>query len=115
MAAAPPGAPLHAPGPGCCLPECPARQAPDTRRRPPGHAPCPSVLPVHSTASSPTTTNLPTGAPSAGVPGENVVSVAPARLLFFGILGEIIRHRDLGQHPGDDLIRQALKGLMNTS
>ena len=34
---------------------------------------------------------------------------------FFGVLGEIIRRRDLGQYPGDDLIRQALKGLMNTS
>src|ERR1700694_1984564 len=100
MAAAPPAWPLHAPGPGYCLPECPTRQAPDTRRRPPGHAHCPSVLPAHSTASSRTTTNLQTGAPRAVVPGQNVVSVAPARLLFFGFLGEIIRRRDLGQHPG---------------
>src|SRR5271168_4188124 len=114
MAAAPPVGLLHAPGPGCCPPECPTRQTPDTRRCPPGHAPCPSVLPAHSTASSPTTTNLPIGAPSAVVPGENVASVAPARLLFFGVLGEIVRRRDLGQHAGDDLIRQALKGLMNT-
>src|SRR5438093_43706 len=115
MAAAPPVDPLHAPGPGCCLPESPTRQAPDTRRRPPGHALCPSVLPAHSTASSPTTTNRPIGAPSAVVPGENAASVALARLLFFCVLGEIVRRRDLGQHPGDDLIRQALKGLMNTS
>src|SRR5450755_2348239 len=113
MAAAPPGGPLHAPRPGCCLLESPTRQIPDTRRRPPGHARCPSVLPAHSTPSSPTTTNLPTGAPSAVVPREHVISVALARLLFLGILGEIIRRRDLGQHPGDDLIRQALKGLMN--
>src|SRR2546426_980857 len=101
MAAAPPVDPLHAPGPGSCLPECLTRQTPDTRRRPPGHAPCPSALPAHSTTSSPTTANLPTGAPSAVVSGENVVSVLPARLLFFGILGEIIRRRDLSQHPGD--------------
>src|ERR1700730_12491051 len=113
MAAAPPGGPLHAPGPGCCLPECPTRQAPDTHRRLPGHAPCPSALPAHSRASSPTTTSLPTGAPSAVVLGENVVSVAPVRLLFFGILGEIVRRRDLSQHAGDDLIRQALTVLMN--
>jgi DDE superfamily endonuclease len=41
--------------------------------------------------------------------------VVPGRLLFFSILSEIIRRRGLGQHPGNDLIGQALKGLMNTS
>src|SRR5581483_5526386 len=115
MAAALPVDPLHAPGLDCCLSECPTRQTPDTHRLPPGHAHHPSVVRAHSTTSSPTTTNLPSGAPSAIVPRENAVSVLPVRLLFLGILGEIIRRRDLGQHPGDDLIGQALKGLMNTS
>jgi len=34
---------------------------------------------------------------------------------FFWHPGEICHRRDLGQHAGDDLIRQSLKGLMNTS
>ena len=41
--------------------------------------------------------------------------MAPVRLLFFGVLGEIIRRCDLGQHPGHDLIGQVLKGSMNLS
>ena len=38
--------------------------------------------------------------------------MAPPRLLFLGVLGEGIRRRDLGQHAGDDLIRQVLKGTL---
>src|SRR5262249_21944554 len=102
---------LHVPRPGFCVPECPTRQAPDTRRSLPGHAPCPSALPAHSTVSSPTTTSLPTDAPSALVLGQNAVSVAPGRLLFFGVLAEGIRRRDLSQHTRDDLIRQT-RGLL---
>src|SRR5271163_4504778 len=113
MAAAPPVGLLPAPAPDCSPPECPAPPIPDTRRSPPGHALCPSVLLEHNTASSPTATNHPTDAPSVAVSGGNAVSVSPARLLFFGVLGEIIRRRDLGQQPGHDLIRQVLKGLMN--
>src|SRR5712691_7994529 len=36
-------------------------------------------------------------------------------ITFFSVLSEIIRRRGLGQHPGDDLIGQTLKGLMNPS
>src|SRR5476649_439086 len=99
MAAAPPVAPLHAPALDCCLSECPTRQTPDTRRRPLGHVRCPSVVRAHSTPLSPTTTSLPTDAPSAVVSRDNAVSVEPGRLLFFGSLGEIVRRRDLGQNP----------------
>src|SRR5262249_26566838 len=41
--------------------------------------------------------------------------LGPARLLFFGVLGEIVPPRDLAQHPGTTLIAQALKGSMNMS
>src|SRR4051794_25329139 len=111
MAAAPLVAPLHAPALDCCLSECPTPQTPDTRRRPLGHAPWRfwTVLPAHSTTWSPTTTGLPTGAPSAIASRENEVSLVPVRLLFFSILGEITRRRGLGQHTGDDLIRHAVK------
>jgi hypothetical protein len=34
---------------------------------------------------------------------------------IFGVLGEIVPRRDLGQHPSHDLIGQVLKGSMNMS
>ena len=41
--------------------------------------------------------------------------MVPGRVLFFSVIGKIIRRRNLGQHPGDDLIGQAVKNLMNTN
>src|SRR5437879_857553 len=104
MAAVPPAAPLPAPRRGCGLLECPVPQTPDTRRCPPGHVPCasPSVPRAHSTASSPTKAILPTNAPSTAVAGGHAACGVPARLLFFGVLGEIRRRRGLGQHAGHD-------------
>src|SRR5262249_49418576 len=60
-------------------------------------------------------TALPTNAPLTAVSGGPAVSGAPARVLFFSVLSEIIRRRGLGQHAGDDLIRQFLKRAMNSS